>query len=731
MRQIIASVAALLLIGLSSKAIAQSCAGDCNGDGSVRIGELIQGVNIALGRASADECTAIDSNADGQVGIGELIQAVRSALDGCPGTPTPTLSPTPTAAPPLVEIEVGTAPVEPGEPLDIAIQVSNPSHLSIFGAELTMRMPNNVRNLQQRLITGGGRCNGDCEAGENIVWDLGEIPPGRGQKVSMRLATRDTILEGDLVSLAVILSSSNTPQVAEEREVSVVSEKNLHLAIDASRSSIEAGADLTYTITYGNSGAGPSQGTLVEMPVPEGTTFVEASGDASIDESTVTWQLGSLGPGEGGVVSLVVTVDSQLVGGAQLVARASVVDEGGGSHATTVSRVGEQSPLSLAIEVSPNSLKSGSVVAVNLYLTNTSSNDLFNIVAGLRLPQSISGLFTDGRYFKPTADQFTCRAGGGNCGPGDLPKWSIGSIPAGESFLISLTTGIRSDRLSPESGMLVPFRANAAAEGATQHQVNQSYTSLVDEANALALRLNEDSDPVAAGNEIRYSLTYSNSGTGPALGATLQMPLPEGTSFVQASDDGVLVGSATTWTLGTIAPGDGGEVSLVVAVDTQAASGKQILSQATFAGSGSEARATAVTRVAEPPPLSLSLDVTPNPVMPGEILAVTMRVTNSSSNTINDAQVDLRVPAFVRTFHETEASPRADNCPSNTCMSHDRPVWTVGSLAPGEFSVISLTPQVRRQSSPDDGTLLTFATSATTESGPEATVAKTLVTIGQ
>ena len=60
-----------------------TCDGDCNGDGVVSIAELIRGVNIALGRASLDECPAFDINGDGVVSVGELISAVRDALEGC------------------------------------------------------------------------------------------------------------------------------------------------------------------------------------------------------------------------------------------------------------------------------------------------------------------------------------------------------------------------------------------------------------------------------------------------------------------------------------------------------------------------------------------------------------------------------------------------------------------------------------------------------------------------
>ena len=59
------------------------CPGDCNGDDTVAVNELVTGVSTALGSTAADVCPAVDSNGDGQVSINELIAAVTSLLDGC------------------------------------------------------------------------------------------------------------------------------------------------------------------------------------------------------------------------------------------------------------------------------------------------------------------------------------------------------------------------------------------------------------------------------------------------------------------------------------------------------------------------------------------------------------------------------------------------------------------------------------------------------------------------
>src|SRR5262245_30361513 len=74
----------ILLVG--AKTLAQTCVGDCNGDGMVAINELIIGVNIAQGSAPLSSCPSFDADGDGMVGINELITAVNNALNGCGGT---------------------------------------------------------------------------------------------------------------------------------------------------------------------------------------------------------------------------------------------------------------------------------------------------------------------------------------------------------------------------------------------------------------------------------------------------------------------------------------------------------------------------------------------------------------------------------------------------------------------------------------------------------------------
>lgn len=60
-----------------------ACVGDCNGDGEVKINELVVGVNIDLGLDKMDACPAFDRDGNGAVDVNELIAGVNGSLAGC------------------------------------------------------------------------------------------------------------------------------------------------------------------------------------------------------------------------------------------------------------------------------------------------------------------------------------------------------------------------------------------------------------------------------------------------------------------------------------------------------------------------------------------------------------------------------------------------------------------------------------------------------------------------
>jgi hypothetical protein len=72
-------------IGAFERDAAPWCTGDCDGNRTVTVDELVRIVGTALGEQPLSECVAADADEDAQLAIAEMIRAVAAALDGCGG----------------------------------------------------------------------------------------------------------------------------------------------------------------------------------------------------------------------------------------------------------------------------------------------------------------------------------------------------------------------------------------------------------------------------------------------------------------------------------------------------------------------------------------------------------------------------------------------------------------------------------------------------------------------
>jgi len=75
--------------GAAGQVLVSSCTGDCNGNGTVSIGEVTRCINLFLGQPVCDSanptlsCPIADANNSGGVSIGEVTLCVNNFLGGC------------------------------------------------------------------------------------------------------------------------------------------------------------------------------------------------------------------------------------------------------------------------------------------------------------------------------------------------------------------------------------------------------------------------------------------------------------------------------------------------------------------------------------------------------------------------------------------------------------------------------------------------------------------------
>ncbi len=133
MRAVASMASALVVFGLftAAAADAQTCVGDCGSTGTVRINDLILGVNIVLDLQPTSACLPFQ-NAQGQVDMAQLIQGINNALRGCPGPkPTPTITQTRTqpATETASNTPVDTPTATPSTTVDPPTATSTPTQV--------------------------------------------------------------------------------------------------------------------------------------------------------------------------------------------------------------------------------------------------------------------------------------------------------------------------------------------------------------------------------------------------------------------------------------------------------------------------------------------------------------------------------------------------------------------------------------------------------------------------
>lgn len=619
-----------------------------------------------------------------------------------------------------IAVEATPREVTPGGRSLVEITVANPSGSSVSDVTLEALLPaSGVFGFGQSSTTGGGSCEGSgtgntsCDPGETVVWGLGTLAPGQVLTRSFPLRAGNTTPDATVLPVEATARVAGAASATASRELTVRTAPVLALAVDSDAEVAVAGDAITYTLLFSNRGGATAQSLELSLPVPPGLGFVSASGGGVLDVDTVRWSVGPLLPGQSDSRRAVLELP-QAVGPGSLLgpveARLTGIAPGPESvGADLLVRSAAPSPLTLALDVTPDPAEAGELLVTTLVVGNAGEAPLADVVVEARIPDGLSGFgqnrLTDG------GDCTVSGTGNTSCDAGERIQWTLGA-PLGPGatrriFVPPFVAGTAGD------GLLIPLRVEAAAPGAGQRLARQ--TVAVRNARELELSLAEEADPASPGDVLAYSLRYGNAGSESVQGLTLEMPLPAGAAaLLDATGGASLVGGLLSWDLGTLLPGQSGSQRVRIALEGGLTPGGILrVGDARIVGGGftpETARAAAATPVGMPGPLALVLERHPDPVMPDETLHTALTATNRGAGPLFDVVVELLLPDDLRSFGQNFTSDAGDCTISGTgntsCDSGERVQWQLGTLAPGTGRTLTLPP--RLGSGAPDGSLVTL-----------------------
>src|SRR5206468_3724620 len=334
----------------------------------------------------------------------------------------------------------------------------------------------------------------------------------------------------------------------------------LTIAAADSPDPVAAGGNLTYTLSYSNTGNANATGVVITDTVPANTTFVSATAGGTLASGVVTWSVGNLAAGASGSVQMVVRVASPLANGTSITNSTYSIDSNETSPVSgaSVSTAVSSAPiLAVSKTDSPDPVAAGGNLTYTLSYSNTGNANATGVVITDTVPANTT---------------FVSATAGGTLASG-VVTWSAGNLAAGASGSVQMVVRVASPLAN---GTSITNSTYSIDSNETSPVSGASVSTAVTSAPILAVSKTDSPDPVAAGGNLTYTLSYSNTGNANATGVVITDTVPANTTFVSATAGGTLASGVVTWSVGNLAAGATGSVQMVVRVASPLANGTSI-----------------------------------------------------------------------------------------------------------------------------------------------------------
>lgn len=361
---------------------------------------------------------------------------------------------------------------------------------------------------------------------------------------------------------------------------------------------VDAGDHITYTIVVTNNGPDTADNVELSDTLPADTTFVSFTAPAGwtattppVDSpGTVTATNSTLAANASATFTLEVDVSDDAGSGSTIFNTAEVTtttpDPNSDNNSSTASTdVSPQADLGVSKDDAVDPVEPGANIDYTLFLSNNGPNNGHNVSLTDTLPPGttfVSATQTGG------AQPFTLTTPAvGGTGTVTATSSTL-ARQDGATFRIVVKVGS-----GVPIGTTISNTASADSDDTDPEPSNNSdtETTAVNRVAELAVTKDASPNPVRAGDQLTYTLGLTNSGPGIADSVSLSDAVPEGTTFVSASQTSgpsftltTPAGGGTgtfTATRSTLASGTTARFTMVVRVASDRANGSTISNTAT------------------------------------------------------------------------------------------------------------------------------------------------------
>jgi len=209
-----------------------------------------------------------------------------------------------------------------------------------------------------------------------------------------------------------------------------------------SSSPVTPGEPMTYSLTVANDGPSDAENVVVLDSLPAEVTFVSASPTPDSGPNPLVWNLGTLATGAHRDILITVTVNADVTEGftnTVIITTTTPGDDPGNNEDDWPVDVVASADLAITKSDSPDPVVPGETLIYTLVYTNYGPSDAVNVIVTDTLPAEVTFVAAD-------PPQTT--------GPNPL-TWNLGTVAAGDSGRIVITTTVNSDVTAPFTNTVV------------------------------------------------------------------------------------------------------------------------------------------------------------------------------------------------------------------------------------------------------------------------------------
>ncbi len=255
--------------------------------------------------------------------------------------------------------------------------------------DLTMRVSNTGSGKTEDVTVTAQLPQGlSYEGGRVISEHVGMVPAGETETITKPLRVHEP---GDYVVQATATSKSGLSTDAASVTLTA-REAELDISIDGPREEY-VGLAVEYDVTVKNIGNAATQNLMIEAPVPNGSTFVDASHGGGLASDTVQWKPGELKPGESITLSVrFMTADKGYI------RSVATAQSKCASDVTAIARTKLEGVASMVVEVVDNQdpIRIGETETYEIRVKNQGSAPETNVMVSCKLPDGQEFISAEG-----------------------------------------------------------------------------------------------------------------------------------------------------------------------------------------------------------------------------------------------------------------------------------------------------------------------------------------------